>query len=159
MSNLIDPRCSVPTFQQTDLYVVERCGRLSGYFTASILSLFLIVGSIVLFVSINKKGTVDETKEQIDKRNKNKITYNIITGVSLFLLLVAIWFGIPKLISFFNKREWQGAQSEISELMKQGYSRQDAISKIQSLYETNIKAQATRSIGTNISDAIRSTKN
>jgi cell division protein FtsB len=144
MSSLINPNCGVPTFVQTDKKLVGDCGSYSGYIFSGIITIILIF----VMVSISKssmKSTMKESEEQKQKRD-TKLLF-------IFLCIVLVWIFLPKIFSFFSVNSWQSYQSQISQYMSQGMSRQDAINKIQSLYQMQLQASAILGAGEEIASA------
>jgi amino acid transporter len=155
MVNVFDPRCRVPSFQQTDGEIVKLCAKNSGYIISAILTFFVVVGTISSLISYNKSKDIEEknTGEKINRTTG-------IVGICMLavLILLLIWFGIPALVSFFSYNSWEGYQEQIKQLESQGYSRAKALKQVQQWKQSQMQAEATTEGAANIADAIRGNK-
>jgi heme/copper-type cytochrome/quinol oxidase subunit 2 len=156
MVNIFDPRCQVPTFQQTDGEIVKMCAKNSGYIISAILTIFVVIFVISSIISYNKR-------QELEEKNTGKKTSRItgIVGIIMIatLILLLIWFGIPALLSFFSYNSWQGYQEQIKQLESQGYSHKKALGKLQQWRQSQMQAEATTEGAANIADAIRGNNN
>lgn len=150
--SFINPTCNMPLFQQVDSNIVANCARLNGYIISSIISIILIITIIILLTKMKKK------ENEKNKKYSNRRKY-VLIGIGICILIVVLaWLFIPMLSSWIDRRRWQGYQYQIEALMKNGYTRQKAMSKIQSLYQTNEQANALRDGASDIANSIRSYK-
>jgi hypothetical protein len=140
MSSLINPKCGVPTFVQTDKKLVGECGSYTGYIIAGLITLVLL---FILHKIMSEKFSDKLSEEEIETLNKSRNTKIIIIIISIILIFIFV----PKISSFLSKNSWESYQSQISQYMAQGLSRQDAINKIQSLYQTEYQAAAILGAG------------
>ena len=149
MSSLINPQCGVPTFIQTDPKLVGDCGKYSGYIIAIIITIILLFLMLSVWVSsVHAIGPLmsQEDQDGIKRLRNSKL-------LVLFLFIVLVWIFVPKMFSFFSVRSWESYQSQISQYMAQGLSRQDAINKIQSLYQSELQASAIIDAGAEIASS------
>lgn len=146
MSTFMDPRCGVPTFLQTDVNTVRECGVYSGYILATILTLMIIVFIISLLF---KKPSDPSDPEQVKKNQ----TIKMVGGIIGVLLILLAWIFVPRFTSFTSVNSWETYQNQISQYMKEGLSRQGAINKLQSLYQTQEQANAILAAGAEIANS------
>lgn len=136
IASLINPKCSQPIFSMDSIETAYTCGNISGKIVAGILTLIIVV--ICLVLSTKTVTTVDTVS---GKTTVTKKPNYLAFGISAFLLSV-IWIGIPNASGWINSRRWSGYNEEIESLMKQGLSRKEALSSIQSLFQQNIQSSA-----------------
>lgn len=155
---LFDPRCNVPTFQQTDGDIVKMCGRDSGYIFAGILSLFVLSFPIYAVYATFWKPDDNDPKNR-NKDDKARKKQSLMSLAVIFVLTIAvlalIWLGVPPLVEYFNHNSWLGYQEQIKQLESQGYSHQKALNKIQKWEQTMERARAERQGAADIAAAIR----
>lgn len=153
LETLFEPRCKVPTYLQTDVGLVERCGRISGWIG------FTIAGLIILFFAVNyyRNPNVKMSTPPTDEELKQQQQYRMyVVGIAI-VVLVLLWFGTVGLGGFFARRKWEGYNHEVSQLISQGYDRKSAIAQVQSLYQTEKQAEAIRYAGDQIGRSSRTT--
>lgn len=109
------PYCIKPVFIHTNEKDVGTCGMVNGFIYAGTLSLVILIGGIRYYIKAN-------TAE-----SKRNIIYSIIG-----LLLVA-WILIPIITRQSSINMWYGFQDSIRELMKQGYTFQEAVVLLQGM--------------------------
>lgn len=157
---MFDPKCGVPIYEQTDLDLVKKCSRISGYFSAGILSLFIIFGAVIIYISTKKipDPVSGITQDTVDKVNKKRLI--VIIAVTCILLLL-IWVGIPSLSAWVELNKWHSYQHERGLLKNQGYSDRDIVKYQQKTFlnqqrvaASQQRAAATVSAGWNIASAI-----
>ena len=153
MTSLFDPRCRVPTFQQTEGEIVKMCGRRTGYIISSIITVVVLIISGLHINSLLKVKKTDKNKKP--KNNTGKIVFTVFITV---IGLTFIWLGIPTVIAFFQHNSWKGYQIQLQQLQKQGYSRTDALSKIQSYNQSVMQANATQNAGLNVASALMASR-
>lgn len=146
MSNLIDPRCGAPSFLMDNEGIAAMCGRYGGYIIAGILSLIIVGVSIAKYNS-SLGNDVDEKGNPATKKDWR---YLIAGGAGLLV----IWLVIPWLLGWFSKRSFQTSQIEIDNYMKAGMTRQQALDKMTSIYQSQIQASATRDAGGMVAGAL-----
>lgn len=146
MSNLFNSQCSVPTFMQVDKTVVSDCGKINAYIFCSVVTIILLVAGFTQNSKINKNTSLSAS----DKKTK-KLSLLLIITASIILS----WIILPFLFSFLSVNSWESYQNQISDLMSQGYTRKQAIGKIQSLYQTQQTAMAIEDAGAEIGSGDR----
>ena len=139
MAYLIDPRCSIPTFLMDNEEVAAHCGRISGYVTAFILSLILIIFGAIIYFSYVHQSTH---------------FWKFFFFSTIVVLFIVIWWGIPPWQSWLKKRHWQGYQEQIKSYQSAGITKDEAIKKLQDIYQVNIQADAINNAGSKIADAM-----
>lgn len=138
MASLIDPRCAVPLFLLENEQTAHECGIIEGYVVSFIITLILVaIGIYIFYANINNK----------------KMWLAIIC-----IIIVFMWIVIPWLNAWLNKRHWLGYDEQIKSYQKSGISRDEAIKKLQDLYQTNIQASAINQSGFMIASALLSRK-
>ena len=148
MSSLIEPKCGVPIFQMNDMKDASDCGKINGYIISIFISIPTIIGFVLWYLDYTTEDP--ETNEQK-------------SGWWIFLLLtitlLCIWMFIPMLGQFLATRNFQTTKIQLEQLEKHGYTHQEALSKVQDLYQNMKKNQAIRDsnmiIGDNISSKYR----
>jgi len=148
MSSLVNPKCGVPIFQMNDMKDAGDCGRINGYIISIFISLFTVFGFVVWYI--------DYTEEDpITKKRKNGWWILFLLGITLVL----IWIFIPLLAQFLATRSFQTTKIQLQQLENHGYTHQEALSKIQNLYENMKRNQAMTDsamiIGNSISNQYR----
>ena len=148
MSSLVNPKCGVPIFQMNNMKDAGDCGRINGYIASIFISLFTVFGFVVWYI--------DYTEEDpITKKRKNGWWILFLLGITLVL----IWIFIPLLAQFLATRNFQTTKIQLKQLENHGYTHQEALSKIQSLYENMKRNQAMTDsamiIGNSISNEYR----
>ena len=141
MASLINPNCGVPIFVQTDKTLVSTCGSYSGYIISGVITVVLIIIMIVISKSAEKYSHLSVEEQSIIKKERDNKLLMILLGI------LAVWVLIPMISKFLSTNRWESYQSQISQYMSQGLSRQDALSKIQSLYQTQMQANAMITAG------------
>lgn len=142
MASLIDPRCAVPLFLMDNEKIASECGKISGYVIAFIITIIiLIIGIFYYFSYMHNNSSL-----------KNKIIYFSV----IFLILILIWMGLPLLNGWINKRRWMGYNEQIKSYMNNGMNKEEAIKKMQDIYQYSMQADAIENAGLNISGALYS---
>ena len=136
IAGYFNPVCNVPLFQQTSIWNVQSCARINGYIGAFVFT--IILGIILFFVSRNLPKRSNEKEEDYKKRR----TWVMIGIFVLSLLILLLWIFLPVINTFFSTQSWNGYQDQIHELMKNGLTRAQALSKIQSLYQNQLQVNA-----------------
>lgn len=144
MASLINPSCATPLFQMTSQQTAEKCGKLGGMITSVVLSIIVSVVCIIFYVKSGHPAS-DNTPEQ--KRN----TWILVGGATIIALL---WLVVPYASGWISGRRFRGYADQVRNLMKQGYTRTKAMSKIQSLKQTQMRATATVMAGEEVAEAI-----
>jgi multidrug efflux pump subunit AcrB len=112
------------------------------------ISLFTIFGFVIWYL--------DYTKEDpITKEKKEGWWILVLLGI----IILMIWIFIPIFFQFLGTRNFQTAKIQIKQLENHGYTHQEALSKIQSLYENMKKNQAMRDSAMIIGDSISNNNN
>ena len=143
MSSLVNPKCGVPIFQMNDMKDASDCGRIDGYIIAIFISAFTIFGFVVWYL--------DYTKEDpITKERKNGWWIFALLAVTLVL----IWVFVPMFGKFLATRNFQTTKIQLQQLESHGYTHQEALSKVQDLYQNMKKNQAMRESAMIIGDSI-----
>jgi hypothetical protein len=133
MSSLVYPKCGIPIFQMNDMKDAGDCGRINGY----IISIFVSIFTIFLFIV----WYIDYIKEDpITRERKNGWWILVLLGISL----VVIWIFVPLLTQFLATRSFQTTKIQLQQLENHGYTHQEALSKVQNLYENMKRNQATK---------------
>ena len=140
MTSIFDPRCSIPYFLQTDQSIVERCGSVGGVVTVIVLICILLIMSAGFYVKYKSEtGKIvpfDETR-----RNRIRRMFLIKIIIILFIGILSVIF-IPKLSAFFSLNSWKSSQYQIQQYMNSGLTREQAIAKMQSLYQSQMEVDA-----------------
>ena len=138
MTNFIDPRCSTPIFRMDDISLAKSCGKLSGYYICIFVSIFFtVIYGIYRFILNNQYNFHGD----IDKYNQNIKTANIV----FICALIILWIIGPILSGYLNEKSWEGYKYQIEQLVKDGISKQEAIDKIESTYNSKQLASSMRS--------------
>lgn len=158
LSSLINPKCNVPLFVlgQND---AEDCGMTNGYICATLLTIvILIILGILIYRGRREVKTEQEQKqEEYITPQESGVKFSEFIYVTGALLIIGLsWYYLPGLSRWFYLRSWQGYDAQIQSYMTNGLSRQDAINKVQDIYQTQIQANAIESAGRNISRSMRS---
>jgi hypothetical protein len=147
---IIEPRCKVPTYLQTDIGIVERCGEIGGYISSVVVTL------IILFLAYgwySKSPTPLSNPPSQEDLDRIKSHQHMVIGITL-IGLVLIWVGTIAAYKFFARREWEGYQHEVDSLVSQGYDRKGAIAQVQALRQTEVQADAIRYAGDRIGNSM-----
>ena len=160
IATFLNPACSVPLFQQSTMSNVLTCARINGFIGAFIFTLLLLIPIFFLVKTFKQKN--HESTETYHKRRRWNIIWLSILGIIILLL----WIFLPMINSWMNSKRWEGFQEQINSLVNNGYTRSQALDKIQSLYENKQKISAIQENGFgnvlgafDIANAIRNTKN
>jgi hypothetical protein len=146
MATLLNSKCGVPIFVQTDKNVVGECGLYKGYITCIVITFFMAISAImILFAKPKAKPNIDPEKQKQEIRKQKMVTIGL-----LFLVLVLIWIFLPRLTKFMDINSWNTYQHEIDGYVAQGMTRTQAINQLQSLYQAQMQAAAISSIGQNL---------
>lgn len=140
LETFIEPRCGAPMYLQ-DEAIAQKCGKINGYVMSAILSVFIGVFGWSAYKKASPKSDASE-----DEKSDAKITQYVIAGLSLGIIIV-VWLGIPFLSGLYSKRQWVSYEFQIQELMNKGYDQKSAIAQVQSLYQTDVQANAISSLG------------
>jgi hypothetical protein len=160
MASMFDPKCGVPVYEQTDLDLVKKCSRINGYFSAGIISFFIIIVAVAIYISTKKIAdpVLGITQDAADKVNKTR--FIVIITVTC-ILLVLIWVGMPSLSAWMELNQWHSYQHERGLLKNQGYSDRDIVKYQQKTFlnqqrvnASRQRAAATASAGFEIASAI-----
>jgi hypothetical protein len=103
------PYCIRPIFLQDTEAQAKKCGLINGL-------VYAVLASIIIITAGGRYYFKEDNT--IIKKN---IYYGIIIGLSL------VWLIIPFLCWYGNGNIWKGYDSTISELIKQGYTRPQAL--------------------------------
>lgn len=150
MASLLDARCGVPNWQQTEENVVRSCGKKTGLITGIIFAVIVLVISVMYYISDKKAKNIKKSEKDY---NGNPMIL-VGGGIGAVLVFLACYFGIP----FFSVMNWKTTQEQIKQCMKQGRSRNQCLESIQHYQEEMMRANATTEAGANIADAIRNRK-
>jgi hypothetical protein len=160
MALMLDPKCGVPIYEQTDSDLVKKCSRIGGYFSAGVLSIFILFGAVMIYISNKKSADKLSEISQDDADKSNKTMLIIIIAVTCILLLL-VWVGMPALSAWMGLNQWHSYQHERSLLKHQGYSDRDIVKYQQKTFLNQQKvaasrqrAAATASAGLDIASAI-----
>ena len=146
-----------------DENIVSKCGRINGLIGAVGFSLFILIGTIILTVVLNKnnyKKNEDGSTRRDSKGKKVKdsfIWWPLLVGG---ILLTLVWIFIPMLSSYMNVLQFRTKKIEQQAMRKRGLTEQEIYGKQQDLYEKRMESAArikAAQIQANaISSAIRS---
>jgi hypothetical protein len=146
MASLINPKCAVPIFLMENINDATECGLIGGYIASGICSLVALVAGLLAY---NNSDVEMQNGKQVHT-GKKKISYLIAT----FCCISLIWLVVPLFASWANGRSWSGYDLQIKSLTNQGLTRQQALGKIQNIYQAEMQANAISSAGTNIASAL-----
>lgn len=140
---MLDPQCGVPIYEQTDPDLVKKCSRIGGYFSAGIISLFILFGAVAIYISTKKSADklLGITQDDVDKSNKTRLI--IIIAITCILLLL-VWVGMPALSAWMGLNQWNSYQHERGLLKHQGYSDRDIVKYQQKMFLNQQKVAASR---------------
>lgn len=153
LETIFEPRCKVPTYLQTDVGIVEKCGRIGGWIGFVIITIIVILFAIKYYQNPGVKLSEPPTKEELQQQQQYRM---IVIGITI-VIIVLLWFGLVGLGGFFARRKWEGYNYEVEQLISQGYDRKSAIGQVQSLYQTEKQAEAIRYAGDRIGSSSRTT--
>lgn len=157
MVSFFDYRCNVPSFTQTDVNLVEQCGRNSGYMFFGILTILMVIGLFMIISNImSERPSDDKDKEELDNKKKMNVVIVIILAI---LLEMFLYWSLPKMTGYFAMNNWNSIQEEIKSFMKQGLTRGEALNRIQSYKESEMQSEATMDAGLNIANALDERRN
>ena len=143
MSSLVNPKCGVPIFQMNNMKDASDCGKINGYVISIFISLFTIFGFVIWYLDYTKEDPI--TKE---KKNGWWIL------VLLVIIIIMIWIFIPMFFQFLATRNFQTTKIQLQQLENHGYTHQEALSKVQDLYQNMKRNQAMRDSAMIIGDSI-----
>lgn len=146
MATLIDPACATPLFQMDSANTARECGKISGYMSAIVVSIIVIGVMMYFFV---KSGREYQDEEGV-MRTKPKSWWILAVG---FVVLIGVWIIVPTTSAWLNVRRFEGFQEQLKSLMAQGFSKTQAMSKMQDLVQTKMTANATVLAGEEIASA------
>ena len=126
MASFIDPKCGLPLYLLDNEKIAENCGRINGYVVAGILTIIIVGISIALFIKYNNKTS----------------TEIVLYLMALLFILLIIWWGVPKFSGWMNKNNFRVYQAQNDSFITKGFSKEQAIDKIQDLYKTNVQSNA-----------------
>lgn len=133
MASLIDPRCAVPLFAVDNEEHARQCGQISGYVGAAIITaIVLIVWGV--WLATRGQGALTSV-----------FSLNIALGVGMLFWL------LPMASAWISTRHWLGYVEQIRSLRKKGQSHKEAVQNVQSLYQTDVQANAISSLGIGLS--------
>lgn len=118
MSKYLSSKCIRPLFLQKTKEDGGKCGNIDGFIYAF---LFTVISAGVFI-----------------KFDIYKIKYAIY-GYLLFLSI--LWISVPIITSFSYGNMWDGYQETITDLMSQGYTRQEALSFINGMNQPTSLAE------------------
>ena len=111
------PYCIKPIFLHPNIEDAKKCGLINGFIYSALLTLLiLIIGGRYYLIQENNEM-------------KKKIMYSIVIG------LILLWTVIPFISRFGAGTMWTGYQSSIDDLLRQGFTRQEAIAFLQGLID------------------------
>ncbi len=148
MASLLNSKCGVPIFVQTDKNVVGECGLYKGYITCIVITIFTAIAAVMILISKPVVKSDADTAET-DKHKKEIWKHKMILLGIIVLITVAVWIFVPRLMRFMDINSWGTYQNEIDGYVTQGMTRQQALNQIQSLYQARMQAAAISSIGQN----------
>tara|TARA_Y100000592_G_C5427036_1_gene296289 strand:+ start:415 stop:897 length:483 start_codon:yes stop_codon:yes gene_type:complete len=139
MSRFIDPKCGVPIFMMDSPNVARRCGRINGFFTAMSFTIFLIVGTIILTINLNRKKTDAEGNVLPEDENKKFVWWPIAVGCGC---IVFAWIFFPFITGYFYALQFESKDIERNKMKQRGLSEQDIYKQQQALYEKRLEREA-----------------
>lgn len=149
LESLFEPKCSIPLYLQPNVDIAQKCGEIDGIILCVVVSLFVI---ILGYVSYNNVIPVNRATDEEKIANEQKQYFVLsVCGAILFI----IWIIIPALFGFYSRRVWLGQDFQVQELMKSGFTRQEAIEQTQALYQPNLQADAIKKLSTSVRSGIQ----
>jgi len=127
MASFIDPRCAVPTFLLNNEGDAAYCGRIYGYITSVIITIFILAITFYLYVKYPHSWT-------------RFLTYLLTSIIVIFL----IWMTIPAVGAWINVVSWRGYSAQKDYYIKGGLNEKEALYQLQALEQTKIQADAIR---------------
>lgn len=137
MASYIDPRCAVPTFLLNNESDADYCGRIYGYITCFIMTIFVLVIVTYLYFQYPYSWNMF-------------LTYSLICIITLFL----IWLIIPAIAAWMNVISWKGYNAQKDYYMQTGFDKKEALNQLQSLEQTKMQANAITNAGNTIGYSI-----
>lgn len=123
MAQFIDPRCGLPLYLLDNENVASYCGKLEGY-VASFFIILILIGAIGYFYFTGKLGE----------------NYKMLGVIGIIVVLLAMV--VPMFTSWLKKVNWRVYNEQVGSYMNNGSTREQAIGKMQELYQTRIQANA-----------------
>ena len=142
MAHYIDPRCALPLYLLENEEVATNCGKIEGYVVCGVLTL-IFIGVFIYFVYRNNKT--------------NALQWNtlVLYIASFLLVLLILWLAIPALSGWMNKSSYRVYKAQSNSFIGNGFSKEQAIEKMQDLYKTNVQADAIQNGSFMIANALR----
>ncbi len=148
MALFINPVCANNLYTLDTVELAQECGKLSGYFTSSVLSIITVLIFSLLWYSSDKITNSDGSKTTSPDGKYHRYLFIMI------IVLIFIWICIPWFSGWLNSISWKGYDAQIKGYEKQGFTRSGAIDKIQSFHQNQIQADATRTGASTIAAAL-----
>lgn len=123
MAQFIDPRCGLPLYLLDNENVASYCGKLEGYI-ASFFIILILIGAIGYFYFTGKLGE----------------NYKMLGVIGIIVVLLAMV--VPMFTSWLKKVNWRIYNEQVGSYINNGSTREQAIGKMQELYQTRIQANA-----------------
>jgi hypothetical protein len=123
MAQFIDPRCGLPLYLLDNENVASYCGKLEGY-VASFFIILILIGAIGYFYFTGKLGE----------------NYKMLGVIGIIVVLLAMV--VPMFTSWLKKVNWRIYNEQVGSYINNGSTREQAIGKMQELYQTRIQANA-----------------
>lgn len=156
MEGFINPKCNVPLFALPTIDDAKECGSTGGTIFAVILTLIIvIVCGVLIYKNHNPTPKPNTPQEKVKGVTTMDMVYG---GVGLGLIILS-WMYIPSLMSWTRGRSWEGYNAQIESFVKSGSTREQAINKVQELYQATMQAQAIENAGRNISRGMQRINN
>ena len=146
MASLINPKCATPTFQMSSQDTAEDCGKLNGTITAIIFTIIISIITGAMFYNSGKYKDPDGIEQ-----TKPKNWWILVIGASIIIL---VWIVLPISSRWLASRRYQGYQDRIKSMEAQGMTHKQALSKLQSWKEQEMRSEATEQAGSQIAGAI-----
>lgn len=137
MGNIIAPQCAEPEFMMSSAETSRYCSRLN-------MTVFAVIADIIILIIIgvmNLTKIPDLPPEEKAKEVGKRRTYTILLIIAGF----AVWALVP-LFGWIGGQTWSGEQQKIQSYVSQGVPRQEAMRRIQNLYQAEMQAAAIRDV-------------
>ena len=142
MAYYIDPRCALPLYLLENEDVATHCGKIEGYVCCVFLT-FIIVG---VFIYLSYLHIKSQTKT---------LNTLILYVVSLLFILLILWIAIPSLSGWMNRASFRVYKAQTESFIGNGFSKEQAVDKIQDLYKSKVQANAIENGSFMIANALR----
>lgn len=138
MASYINPKCAMPLFMMDNHEDACNCGYLQGAVTSVICGVVSLSAVAVLCAYI----------QRMPEQGSGVSVKHVVGGCVILLLLLWLY---PHLSSWLSGVQYKGYHEQINSLMNKGFTRDQAVSKTQDLYQAQLQASAINNIGSNIS--------